>query len=68
MATGPASWLRDSRKYFSEVQSEYKKITWPPHNETVDQTIGVVVVVAVVTTVLGVADFILSRVMQYVLL
>ena len=67
MAIEPASWLRDSRKYFSEVQSEYKKITWPPQKEAVAGTIGVVVIVTIVTTALGVVDFILSRIMQLVL-
>ena len=67
MDMNPANWVKDSRQYLTEVQAEYKKITWPPQKEAIAGTIGVVVVVAVVTTVLGVVDFILSRIMQYVL-
>ncbi len=67
MEMNPANWYRDGRQYVTEVQAEYKKITWPPQNEAVAGTIGVVAVVAVVASVLGVIDFILSRVMQTVL-
>lgn len=63
----PAHWARDARQYFTEVQTEFKKVTWPPQKEAVTGTVGVVVVVAVIATVLGVVDFILSRVMQLVL-
>lgn len=67
MAMNPARWVKDTREYLAEVQTEYKKITWPPQKEAVAGTIGVVAVVAVVTTVLGVVDFALSRVTQLVL-
>ena len=66
MAVNPASWVRDTREYLEEVQAEYKKITWPPQKEAVAGTIGVVVVVAVVTTVLGFVDFGLSHLTQLV--
>jgi len=64
MAMNPASWIKDAKEYLAEVQTEYKKITWPPQKEAVAGTIGVVAVVAVVTTVLGIVDFALSRITQ----
>jgi preprotein translocase subunit SecE len=67
MDMNPASWVRDSRQYLTEVQGEYKKITWPPQKEAIAGTIGVVAIVTIVTTVLAIVDFILSRIMQYVL-
>jgi preprotein translocase subunit SecE len=67
MAMNPAAWARDTKEYLTEVQSEYKKITWPPQNEAVAGTVGVVMVVAVVTVVLGLVDFALSRVTQVLL-
>jgi preprotein translocase subunit SecE len=67
MAVNPVSWAKDARVYLEEVQAEYKKITWPPQKEAVAGTIGVVTIVVIVTTVLGIVDFILSRVMQVVL-
>jgi preprotein translocase subunit SecE len=67
MAINPGDWIRDTRQYMEEVQAEYKKITWPPQKEAVVGAVGVVVVVAIVTTVLGVVDFGLSRIMQVML-
>ncbi len=60
----PLQWIRDAREYLVEVQAEWKKITWPPQNETVAGTVSVVVVVVVVTTVLGLIDYALSMVMR----
>jgi preprotein translocase subunit SecE len=67
MAMNPADWLRDARRYASEIQAEYRKIVWPPQKEAMAGTIGVVVVVAIVTTALGVVDYVLSRLLQLVL-
>jgi preprotein translocase subunit SecE len=67
MDMNPVSWVKDSRQYLTEVQAEYKKITWPPQKEAIAGTIGVVTIVVIVTTVLAIVDFILSRIMQYVL-
>jgi len=63
----PGVWIRDARQYLTEVQAEYKKITWPPRKEAVAGTIGVVVIVAIVTSVLGMIDFGLSRLLALVL-
>jgi len=63
----PLNWIQDVRRYLVEVQAESKKITWPPQNEAVAGTVSVVVVVAIVTTVLGLIDYALSIVMRTVL-
>jgi preprotein translocase subunit SecE len=67
MAMNPVTWVKDTREYLEEVQGEYKKITWPPQKEAVAGTVGVVAVVVVVTTVLGLVDFALSRITQLML-
>jgi preprotein translocase subunit SecE len=67
MSMNPAAWVKDTKEYLTEVQSEYKKITWPPRQEALAGTIGVVLVVAVVTVVLGLVDFALSRITQLLL-
>jgi preprotein translocase subunit SecE len=59
--------LSQSRRYLVEVQGEFNKITWPPQAETVNGTISVVVVVLLVATFLGIVDFGLSRLMNWVL-
>ena len=62
-----ADWYRDARQYLVEVQGESRKITWPPQKEAMAGTMGVVIIVLIVSTVLGVIDFGLSRIMQLVL-
>ncbi len=64
---GAGSWMRDGQQYVTEVQTELRKVTWPGQKEYVGGTIGVVVVVGVVTLVLGVADALLSRAVQWML-
>ena len=63
----PGEWVRDARQYLTEVQGEYKKITWPSQQEAIAGTLSVVVVVTIVTTVLGIVDFALSNVLSLVL-
>ena len=67
MASNPANWVSSARQYFSEVMGEYRKITWPAQNDALAGSISVIVVVAVITTVLGVIDFGLSQIIQTVL-
>ena len=67
MAQEQQGWVGNTRQYLNEVQGEYKKITWPPQKEAVAGTIGVVVIVAIVTVVLSAVDFVLSRLVQLVL-
>jgi preprotein translocase subunit SecE len=67
MANNPGDWARDGRQFLTEVQSEFKKVTWPSQQEYTYGTIGVVVVVLVVTLVLGLTDFALGRLVQAIL-
>ncbi|MDG2336088.1 MAG: preprotein translocase subunit SecE [Myxococcota bacterium] len=67
MAMNPVGWARGTREYLGDVQGEYQKITWPPQAEALAGTLGVTVVVTVVTVALGLVDFVLSRIMQYLL-
>jgi len=67
MAKNPADWVRDGRQYLVETQAEFKKVTWPSQQEYVGGTIGVVVVVVIMTIVLGAADFVLGKLVQAIL-
>ena len=67
MAANPADWVRDAKQYLIEVRNEYRKVTWPSQKEYVGGTVGVVVVVGVLTLVLGIVDFSLSQVIRLVL-
>ena len=57
---GPTGWFQSSRTYFEDVQAELRKVTFPQRKEAVAGTIGVLVVVAIITLVLSFADMILS--------
>jgi preprotein translocase subunit SecE len=67
MEWNPAVWVSQSKTFFGEVRTEFRKVTWPSQKETVAGTIGVVVIVAVITIVLGLMDVILGQVMRWVL-
>ena len=64
MERNPAAWFEAARQYLSEVRSEFRKITWPNQREYVGGTVGVVIIVAFLTVVLGVVDAVLARLME----
>jgi preprotein translocase subunit SecE len=67
MEWNPAAWVSESRQFLLEVRSEYRKVTWPSRKEAVAGTIGVVVVVTILTGVLSVIDVVLGQLIRWVL-
>ena len=67
MGANPFAWPAQSREYFTEVQVELKKVTWPTQKETVAGTIGVVFIVAIVGTGLFFVDMGLGWIMATVM-
>ncbi len=63
----PAGWVQSTRQYFFDVRTELRKVTWPQRQEAVGGTIGVLVVVGVITLVLGVVDLTLAKVLAWIL-
>ena len=63
----PTVWVESSRQYLSDVRTEFRKVTWPSQREYVGGTIGVVVIVAILTLVLGLIDMGLSQIMELIL-
>jgi preprotein translocase subunit SecE len=61
------SWIAEARQYVLDVRGEFRKVTWPPRREAMGGTIGVVVIVAIITVVLGSADAILAEIVRRVL-
>jgi preprotein translocase subunit SecE len=59
--------MENSRQYLSDVRTEFRKVTWPSQREYVGGTIGVVVIVAILTLVLGLIDVGLSEIMELIL-
>jgi preprotein translocase subunit SecE len=62
----PTAWIASARTYLTEVRVEFSKVTWPSQKEYVGGTIGVLVIVALITLVLGVMDLGLGQVMQWI--
>ena len=54
-------------KYFKEVKSEFKKITWPARKELIASTVVVIIAIFIIAFLLGIFDFSLSRVMSILL-
>jgi preprotein translocase subunit SecE len=56
-----------SREFLEECWAELKKVHWPTREETRAATIAVVVGVAIASAYLGLVDFVLSYLIQWVL-
>ncbi len=67
MQMNPAVWYGESSQFLREVLAEYRKVTWPTQKEAVAGTIGVVVVVAVLTTGLSLVDLGLGQLIRLIL-
>ena len=67
MNWNPAIWYSESRQFLSEVRAEYRKVTWPSQKEAMAGTIGVVVLVLIMTGVLSSVDLILSQLIRLIL-
>jgi len=67
MQWNPAIWISDGRQFATEVRTEFKKITWPSQKEAIGGTIGVVVIVIIITLALSLVDVVLGRALQFVL-
>jgi preprotein translocase subunit SecE len=63
----PTGWVQNTRQYFLDVRSELRKVTWPQRQEAVGGTIGVLVIVGVITLVLGVVDLTLAKFIEWIL-
>ena len=66
MERNPAAWIAATRQYLIDVRAEFRKITWPSQREYVGGTVGVVVIVAFLTVVLGLIDAGLAMLMEIV--
>ena len=66
MQWNPAIWFSDGRQFAIEVRTEFKKITWPSQKEAIAGTIGVVVIVIVITVALSLVDALLGKIVQFV--
>jgi preprotein translocase subunit SecE len=66
MQWNPVVWTNDAKQYLLEVRTEFRKVTWPTQKEATAGTIGVLVVVALITAALSLVDLVLGQLMQFV--
>jgi len=67
MTWNPAIWYSQSKQFLLEVRAEYRKVTWPSQKEAVAGTIGVLVLVTLMTLVLSGVDLVLGQLIQLIL-
>jgi len=67
MQWNPVELFKEAKQFALEVRSEYKKVTWPTQKETVGGTIGVIVIVAIITSVLAIVNLVLGQVFQHMM-
>ncbi|KYO69295.1 preprotein translocase subunit SecE [Thermovenabulum gondwanense] len=67
MAAGGEGFLKRSGKFFKEVRSELKKVTWPTRQELVSSTIVVVTSVALVGLFIWIVDSFLVKILELIL-
>ena len=64
MQLNPVVLYNDARRFALEVRTEFRKVTWPSQKEAVGGTIGVVVIVVIITSVLGIVDLVLGQLVR----
>jgi preprotein translocase subunit SecE len=67
MEVKPGEWVGVSRQFLGDVRTEFGKVTWPSQKEAVAGTIGVIVIVTVMTVVMWVVDLVCGWLVQSVL-
>ena len=67
MDWNPVNWYSESKQFLTEVRGEYRKVTWPTQKEAVAGTIGVVIVVTILTAGLSLVDFGLGLAIRQIL-
>lgn len=55
------------KNFLYEVKAEMGKVTWPARKETIATTWLVVLIVLLIALYLGICDWILTKIIQYIL-
>ena len=59
--------IQKSVDFAREVRAEGNKIAWPDRKTTVSGTVAVIVFVAITATFMGITDFIIGRVLDWLI-
>jgi len=53
--------------FFKDVKVELKKVSWPTRSELIGSTVVVIVAVMLLATAIGIWDFVLSNIINFLL-
>ena len=67
MELNPVVLYNDTKRFAIEVRTEFRKVTWPTQKEAIGGTIGVIVIVAIITSVLSIVDVVLGQLIKLAL-
>ncbi|NLZ52654.1 MAG: preprotein translocase subunit SecE [Thermoanaerobacteraceae bacterium] len=67
MAAAKEGIIKRTGKYFREVRSELRKVTWPIKNDLITYTIVVFISVVIVSGFIWIADTILYKIVSLIL-
>ncbi len=59
--------VAEAKSFIDESTQEMKKVTWPTKQQTISTTWVVIIVTSIIAAFLGFADFLLSKLVHYVL-
>jgi preprotein translocase subunit SecE len=54
-------------QFLSEAKTELKKVTWPSPKQTLASTSVVIIIVFIVAIYLGIVDYVLAKLVKYIL-
>ena len=55
------------KKFIAEVRAEMQKVTWPTRDEVMGSTAVVLTTMLILSTFIGISDFILSHALSVIL-
>ena len=67
VAVNKKTFFNKAVEFVKEAKAELKKVVWPGRNQTIGSTIMVVVLVVIISSFLGLVDFLLSGLMALIL-
>jgi preprotein translocase subunit SecE len=60
-------FMDKAMQFVSQAKAELKKVTWPTRKQTLASTGVVMVIVAITAVYLGIIDFILAKLVKFIL-
>lgn len=61
------AWLQSLIQFFKEAYAELHKVSWLSRKEAVGSTVVIIILICIMAVFVGLADFILSRVLGVIL-